>query len=77
MAATIAETITTNVCSNIEIANAVSLGTLYIANAASIANWYGPINIDVDGIIQANEINGIMNNTTDQSTLQLKPAMTK
>ena len=60
-------------CSTRDIASAVSLEISYIANAAITANWYGPINIDVDGIIQASAIKPIINRTTDQSTSQPKP----
>ena len=37
------------------------------------ANWYGPMNIDVEGIIQAIAINEIINNETDQWSSNPKP----
>ena len=48
---------------------------LYIANAVIIANWYGPIKIEVDGIIQASAMKQIIKSVTDQCRLYPNPCI--
>lgn len=65
--------IVTLACSIKEEASAISLFMLYIAKADMTANWYGPMYIDVEGIIQAKARKLIINSTIEALTSQFNP----